>query len=205
MRGSLGLVFVLALLGAGCTPPLVDPPGATTDLGFDAFHRANALEIAIANLTSDLPADRIAIVPGSGDPVDATLVWVVRGALAARGTDGLVFPAGSEPRETEKRLVVWSVVLGGEEYRSFVFPPGAWLDWIGTFLGYVDPTGIAQIPFEVAYWIQIQTWAARQLLEESYEARGARAILRAELWDTKSGKLEWSREASGKSGRRNDL
>jgi hypothetical protein len=205
MRGPLGLVAAFVLLAAGCTPPLVDPPGATTDLGFDAFHRANALEVAIANLTSGLPVERIAIVPGSGDPVDATLVWIVRGALAERGTDALVFPAGSEPTETEKRLVVWSVVLGGEEYRSFVFPPGAWLGYLATLLGYVDPTGLLQIPPYVAYWIQVQVWASRQLLSASYEARGARAVLRAELWDTKTGKLEWSREASGKSGRRNDL
>src|SRR5581483_11648590 len=160
---------------------------------------------AIATLSSDLPAERIAIVPGSGDPVDATLVWIVRGALAARGTDGLIFPAGSNPKETRKKLVIWCVVVGGEEYRSFVAPPGAWLDWIGTIVGYLDPTGFAKIPFDVVYWLQVQTWATRQLIESSYEARGARAILRAELWDTESGKLEWSREVSGTSGRKNDL
>src|SRR4051794_1471365 len=118
MRGS-SLLALLLLVGAGCSAPqLVDPPGAQTDLGFDAFHRATALDVAISNLTSDLPTERIAIVPGSGDPTDSTLVWIVRGALAVRGTDAVVYPAGSEPVETEKRLVVWCVVIGGEEYRS---------------------------------------------------------------------------------------
>ncbi len=204
--GLLVCIVLLATLAPGCSsPPLVDPPGAQTDLGFDAFHRANALENAIANLTSDLPAERIAIVPGSADPTDSTLVWIVRGALAARGTDGIVYPVGSTPTETTKRLVVWSVVFGGEEYRSFVFPPGEWMGRIAFILGYVDPTGFAKIPFEVVYWIQVNAWATRQLVESSYEARGARAFLRAELWDTKTGKLEWSREANGKSGRKNDL
>jgi hypothetical protein len=204
MRSSLALLLVL-WLGGGCTPPLVDPPGATTDLGFDAYHRANTLEVAIASIASDLPTTRLSIVPGSGDPVDVTLSWIVRGTLAERGTDCLVFPAGAEPKETEKRLVVWSVVLGGEEYRSFVFPPGAWLAYIGMLCGLLDPTGIAEIPFDVAYWIQVQTWALRQIFEASYEARGAKTVLRAELWDTRTGKLEWSKEVEGTSGRKNDL
>lgn len=199
------LLLLAALLAAGCTHQLVDPPGAMTDLGFDAFHRANSLEVAIAALASDLPVASIGIVPGSGDPVDATLVWIVRGALAERGTDCVVYPAGSEATETEKRLTVWAVVLGGEEYRSFLFPPGPWLSYIGTVLGLVEPTGTLEVPFDVAYWIQVQTWALRQLTSVSYEARGARTVLRAELWDTKSGKLEWSKEVEGKSGRKNDL
>ena len=199
------LLLLSLLVAAGCTPNLVDPPGAMTDLGFDAFHRANTLEVAIAKLCSDLPTSRLSIVPGSGDPVDVTLSWIVRGALTERGTECLVFPAGAEPKETEKRLVIWVVVLGGEEYRSFVFPPGAWLSYIGTLCGLIDPTGIAEIPFDVAYWIQVQTWAMRQLLEASYEARGAKTVLRAELWDTKTGKLDWAKEVSGTSGRKNDL
>jgi hypothetical protein len=203
LRASLLLAALV--LASGCAHDLVEPPGAMTDLGFDAFHRANALEVAIANVTSDLPNVSIGIVPGSGDPVDTTLSWIVRGALAARGTDCLVFPTGSESKETEKRLVVWAVVLGGEEYRSFLFPPGPWLAYVGTILGLFEPTGFLETPFEVAYWIQVQTWAVRQLLSVSYEARGARTILRAELWDTKSGKLEWSREVEGISGRKNDL
>src|SRR5579862_4268304 len=93
------LLFLVLLVAPGCAHQLVDPPGATTDLGFDAFHRANTLEVAIANLTSFLPTSRLAIVPGSGDPVDITLSWIVRGALTERGTECLVFPPGAEPKE----------------------------------------------------------------------------------------------------------
>ena len=190
---------------AGCAHNLVDPPGATTDLGFDAFHRAYALEVAVASIVSDLPPGRISIVPGSGDPVDVTLSWIVRGTLTEHGRECLVFPAGAEPTETEKKLVIWAVVLGGEEYRSFVLPPGAWLSYMGTVVGLFDPTGMAEIPFDVAYWIEVQTWAMRQLLEQSWEARGAKAVLHAELWDTRTGTLDWSKEIEGTSGRKNDL
>lgn len=176
-----------------------------TDLGFDAFHRASSLEVAVASVVSSLPPSRLSIVPGSGDPVDVTLSWIVRGTLTEHGRECLVFPAGAEPTETEKKLVVWAVVVGGEEYRSFVLPPGAWLAYIGTIVGLFDPTGLAALPFDVAYWIQVQTWAMRQLLEHSWEARGAKTVLRAELWDTRTGKLDWSKEIVGTSGRKNDL
>lgn len=200
-----GLVLGGLLLAAGCSPQLVDPPGATTDLAFDAFHRASTLEVAVASIVSDLPMTRFAIVPGSGDPIDVTLSWIVRGELAERGRQCTVYPPGAEPDETEKKLVIWTVAHGGEEYRSFVLPPGAWLAYVGTILGLVDPTGLLEIPFDVTYWIQVQTWAMRQLLEHSWEARGAKTVLRAELWDTRTGKLDWTREIEGISGRKNDL
>ena len=64
---------------------------------------------------------------------------------------------------------------------------------------------MAEIPFDVVYWMQVQTWAMRQLLEQSWEARGAKTVLHAELWDTRTGQLDWSREIEGTSGRKNDL
>src|SRR5262249_7368096 len=137
-------ILCLLFVVAGCAPQLVDPPGATTDLAFDAFHRANTLEVAVASIVSDLPTTRFSIVPGSADPTDVTLSWIVRGTLPAHARECLVFPAGAEPTETDKRLVIWTVAVGGEEYRSFVYPPGAWVSYAGTIVGLFDPTGMAE-------------------------------------------------------------